>query len=383
MKKFLTIVAGAVLLFNGCGSSFDREEARDRKAAEKLASRDPKLAAQSGELSVGTIPIAAVHDEARNRNVALNIEYPITGGPYPLIIFSHEFGHSKDSYVSLTESWVSHGYVVIRPAHADAVMTTPGSSGTALRDPQETYWDREREPQWRDRARDITLILDQLDSLQRQFPELKGKIDRTRIGVGGHGYGAFTTMLLTGMTPFAPQAVTLADPRVRAGLALSPQGIGTIRGLTAESWRGVKTPMLFMSGSRDTGRTGETAVSRRDPFDYSPAGDKYLIFIQGAQHAAFGGAYSSGYGRDILDPRNQNQYPGTANGPGTRTVPMDDRYDRRHKPEAGEAAQDRRAFFIVKSASLSFWNAYLKDDTKARDRIQKLASPGSIDVLTK
>src|SRR5207244_281867 len=97
--------------------------------------------------------------------------------------------------------------------------------------PAEQIWEKEREPQWRDRARDISLVIDSLADLEVRFPELKGKMDRTKIGVGGHSYGAFTAMLLGGARTFGNPPLLVADPRVTAILAMSPQGVASNRGL--------------------------------------------------------------------------------------------------------------------------------------------------------
>src|SRR4029078_239314 len=69
---------------------------------------------------VGAIPSALLHDSKRNKNLEMVIEYPTRGGPYPVIIFSHGYGGSKDSYIALTEYWTAQGYVCIKTNHADS-----------------------------------------------------------------------------------------------------------------------------------------------------------------------------------------------------------------------------------------------------------------------
>ena len=105
----------AVLVAIGCASS-DAPKAAPAATFEKSTG----YSAQPGKEAVGVVPAATIHDAQRNRDVELSIEYPIKGGPYPLIIFSHDYGASEQSYEQLVSYWTSNGYAVIRPRHADA-----------------------------------------------------------------------------------------------------------------------------------------------------------------------------------------------------------------------------------------------------------------------
>src|ERR1700686_4539173 len=80
----------------------------------------PGYGSDSGNQAVGVIPEATIHDEHRNKNLSISVNYPIYGGPFPIIIFSHGYGGSKNGYEPLASYWTSFGYVVIRPSHADA-----------------------------------------------------------------------------------------------------------------------------------------------------------------------------------------------------------------------------------------------------------------------
>src|SRR5262249_7524482 len=182
--------------------------------------KKPQASAASlaeGETSpVGVIPTALLHDAQRNKDVDVSIEYPTRVGPFPVVILSHAYGLTNRAYESLVANWTGHGYVVIRAQHADAgalreppppdvAAPAPAHRRQGRRtndqqaaqqpppfrpNPAEQIWDKEREPQWRDRARDISFVIDSLPGLEERFPELKGKIDRSRIVVAGHSYGA-------------------------------------------------------------------------------------------------------------------------------------------------------------------------------------------------
>ena len=366
MKRFLP---AALLLVAACSSSRPNQPAT---AIQSLTIGN--YSADMGPSPVGVIPAATLHDGARNKDLEISIEYPTRGGPFPILVFSHGYGSSDRGYEPLISYWTSNGYVCIRPSHADAgalrdtsrdaLSPPPMSQGRrGGRQPQaqitpivpqtnrmEDIWDHEREPQWRNRALDIKLVLDSLDDIERQFPELRGKMDHKRIGVGGHSYGAFTALLIAGMNS------TFADPRVGAVVAMSPPGPSVMRGITAQSFATVKVPTLFMTGTNDRGVSeSENPDWRKQAFENSPPGDKYFALIDGARHSSFTGLVS------FYDVQPQVPVP-------TSTNPY---YGQQPMPQQQRGAMvfgnDRRIFQIVKIASLAFWDADLKSDTAARD----------------
>jgi hypothetical protein len=71
-----------------------------------------------------------------------------------------------------------------------------------------------------------------------------------------------------------------------AFVALSPQGVGE-DGFTTESWDRVTRPVLMCTGASD----GDHPHERRDPYEYMPAGDKHLLWIEdpGAAHMLIAG----------------------------------------------------------------------------------------------
>jgi predicted dienelactone hydrolase len=332
--------------------------------------------ADIGPSPVGVIPSAIVHDASRNKDLEVSIEYPTRGGPFPIIVFSHGYGSSDHGYEPLISYWTSNGYVCIRPSHADAgaIPSTPppappvsttgqnrrrGSTQQATIIPlqpqtnrMEDIYDREREPQWRNRALDIKLVLDSLSDLERQFPELQGKMDHANIGVGGHSYGAFTALLVAGLNG------TYADPRVKAVMAMSPPGPSESRGITAQSFASVKVPVMFMTGTNDRGANqSEDANWRKQAFEDSPPGDKYFVLIDSARHSSFTGQV----GFYDLAPT----MPTTSSSPYYGQQPMQPQ-----QRGAMVVGNDRRIFQMIKIASLAFWDAYLKSNVTSRDLLQ-------------
>lgn len=389
MKRFL--ISLAALAVFACASD-----------QPKKPNASPASLAEGEPSPVGVIPTTLLHDGQRNKDVDLSIEYPTRGGPFPVIIVSHGYGSSNRGYEPLVAYWTSRGYVVIRPSHADA-----GALREAVRDaiverrddrqqarrerrraspdaqqqqqapfrpnPSESIWEKEREPQWRDRARDVTLVIDSLGELEERFPELKGKIDRTKIGVAGHSYGAFTALLLGGTRTFGNPPLQLADARVTAVLAMSPQGIASNRGLTAESWRDVKVPAMFMTGTRDFGASEtETPQWRRNAFEYSPTGDKYFVLIEGARHLTFAGIGSATAPESDLMIPEQTIDPVTGQQVITR-VPR----------QGGSYVSERGLYDRIRSIALTFWDANLKNEPKAKEKLSAAQFGGNVTMEKK
>jgi predicted dienelactone hydrolase len=391
MKRSVSSLAAIILA--SCASAPKQAE------PPPVPTQSMRYSSESGSSPVGVIPVATIHDAQRNRDLKLNIEYPTRGaGPFPLIIFSHGYGGTSSGYEGLAAYWASYGYIVARPSHADAgalrdVMRDRIEQRRAERQEQqkqgragnrqmarderereenaaqmaETIWANQREEQWRDRVRDVTLIIDSLDDLERHYPELQGKIDHKKIGVGGHSYGAFTSMLVAGAKTFGTPQMSGLDPRVRAIVAMSPQGIGGPQNLTAESWRDVKIPAMYMTGSRDLGGPAENPDWRRAAFENSPGGDKYFVLIGGARHMSFAGSLTQ-----LADmPPTSRDFPDYPVG---QRPP--DPYDRnmtttgQDNGERGISGSDRYTFNVIRMTALTFWDAYLKDEQKAKDALK-------------
>ena len=299
-----------------------------------------------GAFEAGTIEEMLLHDSKRNKDLPVRIDFPKSKGTFPVIVFSHGAGASGSSYVPLTRFWATHGYVVIQPTHADSISLRREQGenarmidileGSALNDPAA----------WEARARDISFILDSFAEIERRAPELKGKMDTKRIGIGGHSYGAYTSQLIAGATintHGAKPAQSFRDERPRAIMLLSPQGRNA-QGLTDTSWQQMTRPMISMTGTLDKGLSGQPFEWRLDPFKFSPAGDKYQVLMTGANHLSFTGRLAEGHPAiGLLARRNAGLNGG---------------------------ADQKAIFDYIKMASLAFWDSYLKDETKAKEYLK-------------
>jgi predicted dienelactone hydrolase len=402
MRRISTLAA--LLLALGCASNSAQQN------TPATFEKSTGYSAIAGKEAVGVVPAATIHDAQRNRDLTLSIEYPIKGGPYPLIIFSHGYGASEQSYEQLVSYWTSNGYAVIRPRHADAGKSPDamraifGERTNAERERQQRgrrpskeemekaakereeaeqhreaqIWEKEREPQWRDRVRDVSLIIDNLDDLEQRFFELKGKFDHGKIGVAGHDLGALTAMLAAGAKTFGNPPLSIGDPRVKAIVAMSPQGVTASLGLNPQSFADIKVPALFMTGSEDRGATPtEDWQWRKTAYANAAPGDKYFVLLQGARHATFAGTYAP---IDIpetstIPVRNPNNpYP-----PGDPRNPYPE-YQMAQRSGPVNPQMGRASFNEVRIISLGFWDAYLKGEAKGREFLDKTA--GSMGGVT-
>ncbi len=181
------------------------------------------------------------------------------------------------------------------------------------------------------RAADLAFVLDSLGPIGARTHTT---LDPARVGVGGVSFGAYTAMLVGGVTAeMDGDPRSAPDPRPRAFLVMAGLGTGQ-GGLTAESWRAFDRPLLNLVGNQDDVPRNGTTARKHDPFTLGPAGDKFDVTIPAANHGTF-----------RCDPA------------ATFYAKMPD----------GDPAHQRAAFAVVRDVTLAFWDAYLKGDARGRD----------------
>lgn len=216
-----------------------------------------------------------------------------------------------------------------------------------------------------ERVKDFTLLLDSIDKLAESSSALKGKIDKDKIAVAGIGFGAYTAGLLGGVTVDVAEdkkAQSFADKRIKAVIELSPPGSGE-RGLTKESWKAVKLPMMTLTGSNDRrgmgrrpaeGEEDNSAEWRREAFAGAPEGGKVHVSIEGGSAFMFLGAGLGG------QPQRGRE---------------------------GQAETAKQVFIHVQTTTLYFLNANLKGDEASSKLLDaeamKKATDGKVTVERK
>lgn len=302
------------------------------------AARVPSPADGNGyELAAGPLAVSeaedlVLHDSKRGKDLHVRIFYPHEPGKYAVIVFSHGAGGSQTCCDALTRHWASYGYVTIQPTHDDSAVQRRNAGEENIRVMQAVRDALKKPALWESRPLDISYVLDALPSLEKRIPSLAGKIDADRVGVGGHSMGSYTAEAIAGALIDLPGHArrNFADSRVKAVLCLSPQGPGQF-GLTDRSFDAIALPYIGMTGSLDSLGPVASPAWHKTPFERSQAGDKYHLFIEGANHMSF---ITPG-----MLPANRG--------------------------EQGQSILD-----YTNSAALAFWDAYLKGDARAKAYLQ-------------
>jgi predicted dienelactone hydrolase len=259
--------------------------------------------------------------------VPVKIYYPKDGeGPFPIIIFSHGLGGSREGYEYLGKQWASWGYVSVHVQHvgSDNAVWQGARLAEIMSDMRKAAANLANIT---NRPLDVSFAIDQMEKLNREGPVLRGKLDLKRIGVGGHSFGAYTTLAIAGETfPTlkGPGAIFL-DSRVKAAMPMSAPVPG-MKSRLDQAFGSIKMPCCHMTGTRDSSPIGDTKPEdRRLPFDHINGADQFLVTFNGGDHMIF-----SGRGRLMA------------------------------------GAKDAAFQSEIRMVSTAFWDAYLKDDAKAK-----------------
>jgi len=224
------------------------------------------------------------HDAARDRVVPVKVYAQRDADALlPIVILSHGLGGSREALAYLAEHWAAHGYFCVVLQHAGSDETL--FKGLPLREGMANMQRAMTLEQLRDRCEDVSFAIDELArrNADNESPWF-GRLDLDRIAMAGHSFGAVTAQHVCG------QSGLLTEPRIKAGIALSPSPPGF--GDAARAFDGVRVPMSFWTGTKDDSpmRPEVTPQSRRVPFDAMTRADAYLVVIDGGTHMLFGGA---------------------------------------------------------------------------------------------
>ncbi|HVP31628.1 MAG TPA: dienelactone hydrolase family protein [Myxococcota bacterium] len=170
---------------------------------------------------------------------------PLPRGRAPVVVFSHGFGGHRRQTTFLCTHLASHGYVVAAPDHvgntvADMMQTFMDvQAGKPLPDPDALLGSMIAA-----RPADASFVLDWL--LGGGAAGVSELADAARVGISGHSFGGWTTLVTASR-----------DPRVRAALPLAPAGgasplpANPLRESVETSWQR-ELPCLYLVADRDT-----------------------------------------------------------------------------------------------------------------------------------
>ncbi len=189
-----------------------------------------------------------------NFHAAKNAPLDASGGPYPILMFSHgSCGYPLQS-TFMTPLIASYGFIVVAPPHPGNTITDYPTCGTPAAQLASAT----------ERPEDIIYVLDQmLQENQNPSSPFFGAIDAARIGMSGHSFGGYTTYV-----------VADRDARIVVALPMAPAVLGTPP---------LTMPSLTMFGDIDA------VVDTPSIVDAYDAGTppKYLVQIHNTGHYAF------------------------------------------------------------------------------------------------
>lgn len=230
-------------------------------------------------------------DSARGRPVQVRIRTPKAQPPVGLVVFSHGLGGTRGGGAAWAQAWAGAGFAVVCPQHAgsdNVAVRAAGLSGIG----QVASIDAARS-----RLQDVAFLV-----AEARRRELVRGAAAGALGMSGHSFGGQTTLSLAGRDESAGGLPALAAMAgggaalgVKAYAAFSP---GSSTTPSPAQFAGVKAPMLCLTGSEDDDplvRLGlarnhtNTPSARRAVFAALPAGQKAMLWLDGADHFTFGG----------------------------------------------------------------------------------------------
>lgn len=227
-------------------------------------------------------------DSQRNRSLPIKIYLPTSGtAPYPVVIFSHGLGGSREAAVYLGDYWSQHGYLCVFVQHPGSDTEVWHSSAMGGRQAVLAKLKPAANGQnLVDRAGDIKFVIDELEKRNQNDPTLKGKMQLSKIAMAGHSFGAGTSLAVAGQS-YPLNGSPLKDKRIISALYLCPP---VTKADPAKSYGSINIPGITMTGTEDVSPINDTkAEDRRIPYDNIKGKQQYLLNIIGADHGTFGG----------------------------------------------------------------------------------------------
>lgn len=281
-----------------------------------LAVTAPLAAADSIELVV----------DGTHRDVPVLLRLPDEPAMAPVVLISHGLGGSRHGNQWIGEAWAAHGLVVVHLQHTGSDRSV--WEGLAPREAVGALRQAASVQEAVARLNDVTTVLDALEQWQADPAHpAHGRLSLDHIGIAGHSFGAVTTLGMLGQNYGG--GLLLNEPRLDAGIALSPQSNGRVS--PAQAFGGLTRPLFCLTGSNDTSFINPevSGASRRQVYEALPDGAAYLAWFNNANHADFG------------DPSRRAS---------------------RHQ---------ERVHRLALPLTQQFWDAYLRDDAAALSALQQ------------
>jgi dienelactone hydrolase len=132
----------------------------------------------------------------------------LQSGCFPLILFSHGYSGHRRQTTHLCCHLASHGYIVASPDHVGNTMMEIANPSNRRSAEEMSKMALQSAI---DRPKDISFLIDSILSGKTWVPQ--NSVDADKIGISGHSFGGWTTILATSR-----------DERIKAALPLAPGG---------------------------------------------------------------------------------------------------------------------------------------------------------------
>lgn len=265
------------------------------------------------------------------REVPVKLYFPViteknVAGKFPVIIFSHGLGGSREGGKRWAKHWASHGFVVVAMQHpgSDEGLWTSAAPKDAVKSMKAGMTMNNLGL----RVGDVHFVIDEIIRRSEALETAFANADPKRLGMSGHSFGAQTTLAVVGQKAPSIGGQSGLDIRITAAIAFSPNARN--KNNLARQFGDITLPFFSITGSEDGSILADDtkAVDRRLPYENMPSGQKYLAVFDGGDHVVFGG---HGFSK-----------------------------------RRAETSRDKKIQLDVMAGTLAFWNAHLKQDPSAR-----------------
>jgi dienelactone hydrolase len=319
----------------------------------------------------------------RDRSFDVAFTVPAKPGKFPLLIYLPALGEGRSAGESLRTAWAQAGYAVMSvqllAEDAKVWSSTYARSGefSAL------AHDRYSAKAMTERFNALQTVLVELE--QRPLNEVPlDRIDFTRTAIIGYDIGAYTAMIAAGEDMRGVNRPALPIP-IKAVVALSPYS--SFSGAAfADRYSSIKGAVLSVTSDNDTDPLGMVVspAVRKAPFQYMPAGDKYLLTLSDISHAVIGGSMMNTNGNE----RSHGAGNGDSGGPNESQGSSEGKHGggrhggngqvREIGPEenpafGGDLSPTSRAIGLtaIQGVTTAFLDSYVKGDAFAQEWLDK------------
>ncbi|HEX6906211.1 MAG TPA: choice-of-anchor D domain-containing protein [Terriglobales bacterium] len=193
---------------------------------------------------------------------------PMSGGPHPVVVFTHGYTGTFTDYTFLFEDLASRGYVVASVDHTYEATAVEFPDGRLVKSVLGSYLAKSTKSDEKTltlavsvRLGDLKFVVNELERLNAGGNNpFAGELDMSRVALAGHSLGGLTALL-----------GVQQEPRFRAGVILDgvlPEGVAV----------GTQTPVLVLSAGNDGWGANDCRLWN------GLSGPRMAVNLKGAEH---------------------------------------------------------------------------------------------------